>query len=73
VSYAWDFGDGDGSSLANPTHLYTTGGPFVASLTVTDNLGAQTTNTVLINATWPNQLPVAQATASPRMVPSHWM
>ena len=65
VSYAWDFGDGSGSSDANPTHTYTTGGPFVATLTVTDDQGAQTTTTVFVKALNPNQLPVANASADP--------
>jgi PKD repeat protein len=65
VSYAWDFGDGSGSSDANPTHTFTTGGPFVATLTVTDNQGAQTTTTVFVKALNPNQLPVAHASANP--------
>lgn len=65
VDYAWDFGDGATSTDPNPNHTYTTGVPFVATLTVTDNAGAQTTNTVLIKATYPNQNPVAHATANP--------
>ena len=65
ASYAWDFGDGVSSTDANPTHTYTSGGPFVATLTVTDNQGAQTTNTVLVRALLPNQLPVAKANAVP--------
>lgn len=40
ISYDWQFGDGNGSSLANPTHLYSAQGTFTPSLTVTDNLGA---------------------------------
>ena len=65
ASYAWDFGDGSGSSEANPSHTYTTGGPFVATLTVTDNQDAQTTTTVFVKALNPNQLPVANASADP--------
>lgn len=40
ISYAWLFGDGNGSSLANPTHIYSAQGTFTPSLTITDNLGA---------------------------------
>lgn len=60
TAYAWDFGDGATANTANPSHTYTGGGPFVATLTVTDNGGAQTTNTILVDATWPNQFPIAQ-------------
>jgi PKD repeat protein len=70
VAYSWDFGDGSTSSAANPTHVYTTGGPFVAMLTVTDNQGAQTSNLVLVQAMNPNQLPVAHASAEPTSGPA---
>jgi PKD repeat protein len=65
VSYNWDFGDGAVSTDANPVHTYTTGGPFVAALTVTDDDGAQATTTVFVKATAPNQLPIAHAGANP--------
>lgn len=39
VWYNWDFGDGDTSSLKNPTHTYTSSGPYVVSLTVNTNFG----------------------------------
>lgn len=35
-TYQWDFGDGNTSNLANPTHLYTLQGDYVTCLTVTD-------------------------------------
>lgn len=35
-SYNWDFGDGNTSTLANPTHTYSTNGVYLTSLTVTD-------------------------------------
>ncbi|MBI5867449.1 MAG: S8 family serine peptidase, partial [candidate division Zixibacteria bacterium] len=40
ASYAWSFGDGGTSTLANPTHTYAAAGTYNVSLTVTDNLGA---------------------------------
>jgi len=36
LSYAWDFGDGATSALADPAHTYMTSGTFVALLTVSD-------------------------------------
>lgn len=65
ASYAWDFDDGSSSNEANPTHNYTTGGPFVVTLTVTDDQGAQATATVFVKVLNPNQLPVANASADP--------
>lgn len=63
ASYLWDFGDGATSTSANPAHAYTTAGPFVATLTVTDNGGAQSTQAILVKAVAPNQLPVANASS----------
>ncbi|MEU6646352.1 ThuA domain-containing protein [Saccharomonospora sp. NPDC046836] len=39
VTYAWDFGDGNTSTEANPVHTYTTKGQFNVQLTVTDETG----------------------------------
>ena len=39
ASWFWDFGDGNTSTLQNPTHIYTTGGTFSVTLTVTDSEG----------------------------------
>ena len=43
VSYAWDFGDGNGSSLPSPTHTYAAAGSYTATLVVTDDQGASDT------------------------------
>ncbi len=40
ASYFWNFGDGNTSTSANPTHSYATAGFYTVQLTVTDNLGA---------------------------------
>lgn len=44
-TYAWDFGDGNGSSLANPTHAYTAGGTYTIKLTATNTSGCPYTDT----------------------------
>ena len=36
MTYSWDFGDGNTSSLMNPSHIYTTEGIYSVTLTVTD-------------------------------------
>ena len=36
LTYAWDFGDGATSTVANPSHTYTQTGTFTAWLTVSD-------------------------------------
>ena len=45
--YLWDFGDGNTSTLANPTHIYYTPDNYQVSLTVTDTLLGKDSNIVL--------------------------
>ncbi len=59
ASYTWDFGDGATSTQANPSHPYAVGGPYVATLTVTDDGGAQTMQELLVDVLEPNIPPVA--------------
>ena len=40
TSYFWDFGDGNSSTSANPTHTYGGVGSYNVVLTVTDDMGA---------------------------------
>jgi len=42
-SWAWDFGDGSSSNLANPVHSYTTNGQYSVSLTATSSNGCTNT------------------------------
>ncbi|HUP51616.1 MAG TPA: PKD domain-containing protein, partial [Longimicrobiales bacterium] len=53
VTYAWTFGDGGSSDVANPQHTYTTAGDYTATLTVTDDGGAQASATVDVTVTAP--------------------
>lgn len=41
VAWLWDFGDGNTSTIQNPTHSYTGSGPWDVTLTVTDNFGCE--------------------------------
>ena len=55
ITYLWDFGDGNTSTEANPTHTYTSGGTFDVTLTVTDPSSAtgQDMLTITVNNTAP--------------------
>src|SRR5436853_2757491 len=43
VSYFWDFGDGNTSTLANPSNIYSTAGSYTVSLVATSSLGQSDT------------------------------
>jgi gliding motility-associated-like protein len=45
TSWAWTFGDGDSSSLQNPSHYYTNSGDYNVTLIVTDANGCSDTKT----------------------------
>jgi glucose/arabinose dehydrogenase len=57
LTYSWDFGDGNTSTTANPTHTYTVGGQYIVRLTVTDPGNLSDTDQRTINAN--NTAPVA--------------
>jgi len=68
-TWAWDFGDGDSSSLASPTHVYATQGDYTVSLTVTGPGGSDTETRIDYVAVG-EPLPVAHFDASPRSGPA---
>lgn len=51
-TYAWNFGDTNTSTAANPTHTYAAAGTYTTTLVVTDSLGATQTfsNTITVGA-----------------------
>lgn len=63
--YEWTFGDGASSTLVSPNHTYDTVGTYLATLTVTDDIGAVRVASVTINVTGAgsNQAPVAIVTS----------
>ena len=46
-TYAWEFGDGNTSTEASPTHTYETNGSYVAKLTVSNGSGEDSKQEVL--------------------------
>jgi|GEM_PF-4770276 len=59
VSYAWDFGDGNTSSAANPQHVYTVANRYMAILRVTDAGGLTDEVSLNITVEVPNRQPLA--------------
>jgi PKD repeat protein len=54
VSYAWNFGDGATSNIANPSRTYGAYGNYQVSLTVIDNGGAGSVKTTTVVVDDPN-------------------
>ena len=65
AGYAWNFGDGATSTSANPSHNFTapanTPTKYVVKLTVTDNLGASSLDSIIISVN--NTPPVVNITS----------
>jgi len=49
IKYAWDFGDGSTSTLADPTYSYSATGTYTVSLTVTDDDARTASSIITIN------------------------
>ena len=65
AGYAWEFGDGGTSTVADPLpHAYAVAGSYDVKLTVTDNLGATDSITKSVTVAAVNQAPVANFTAT---------
>jgi PKD repeat protein len=59
LTYQWSFGDGATGTGMSPTHVYTTAGPFVARLVVSDG-GPEPSLESTATVTLTNRLPIAQ-------------
>lgn len=50
-SYTWDFGDGGTASGALATHMFASPGDYTVTLTVADDMGVTTSDTVTVSVT----------------------
>ncbi len=62
-TYSWNFGDGDFSTKENPTHLYGTAGDYTVNLTITDNAGNVSSQSIAITVE-ADSIPVAGYTVT---------
>jgi len=62
LTYSWDFGDGNSSSLLNPSHTYSSSGVFSVTLTATSTNGSCVS--VANGTATVNELPVADFNTS---------
>ena len=62
-TYAWTFGDGGTSSLANPSHTYTSPGTYTPQLVVTDSQAEQDSAQTTVTVTPASAALVANAAA----------
>ena len=59
LTFFWNFGDATGTSTADPSHVYAAPGEYDAILTVSDDLGGESRDTVRVIATGPATFPTA--------------
>jgi hypothetical protein len=48
LTYTWDFGDGQSGEGATVTHTFTTAGPFLVTVTVSDGRGGLATSAIVM-------------------------
>lgn len=64
-TFSWKFGDGNTSTLQNPTHTYTDSGTFMVTLDILTNNGCTNHDTLYVKAGYK---PVSDFTATPRVL-----
>ncbi|MDD3137163.1 MAG: PKD domain-containing protein, partial [Methanoregula sp.] len=65
ATWAWDFGDGNTSTVQNPVHTYTAEGTYTVSLTTTNGFGSDTETKPDYIIASPTVAPVSAFSATP--------
>jgi PKD repeat protein len=68
-SYLWYFGDGATSTLANPTHVYSTAGTYFAYVVVNDTASHNATSNQVVISVYDPLIVTANASPSAGIVP----
>ena len=66
VEYSWKFGDGSGSTVESPVHVFSRPGNFEVTLVVTDDEGAKSAPIRTTVSVAPNLEPVADFSPEPK-------
>lgn len=64
VSWSWDFGDGNTSTIQHPGHTYAAAGSYTVDLTVTDDDGVSDNSSQSVNVSAANVAPTADFSAA---------
>jgi gliding motility-associated-like protein len=64
TAWNWNFGDGQTSTLQNPSHTYAAAGSYTVTLSVTSAIGCQTVNNIASKTVIVNPLPTANFNTS---------
>lgn len=57
TSWVWDFGDGEGNNIQNPTHSYADGGEYEVLMVVSDSIGCTDSISKIVLVALPPVLP----------------
>jgi len=71
TGYYWNFGDGQTSTAALPSHVYQSTGNYTAKVTVTDSSGTQTSASVLVSVSGTGSF--SDTFSSGALDPSKWL
>jgi PKD repeat protein len=72
ATYNWTFGDGSSATGATPSHTYESAGTYTAQLTVADDLGATSNDSVTVTVSEATQALHVEALSATRVKERKW-